>query len=94
MILTIFLILGQFADPIELFQFVVENFDGGKRFHCGLCNKFAHSGKTHVRNHVESVHYPNSFLYPCDKCEKSFPSKQNFQLHRSRVHKHEKNNPV
>ena len=40
MILTIFLILGQFADPNELFQFVVENFDGGKRFHCGLCNKF------------------------------------------------------
>jgi len=84
---------GQFADPSDLFQFVVEKFDGGKRFHCGLCNKFAHSGKTHVRNHVESVHYPNSFLYPCDQCDKSFPSKQNFQLHRSRVHKH-KNTPV
>jgi len=84
---------GQFADPSDLFQFVVENFDGGKRFHCGLCNKFAHSGKTHVRNHVESVHYPNAFLYPCDQCNKSFPSKQNYQLHRSRVHK-PKVNPV
>ena len=93
LIKPIFLLLGQFADPSDLFQFVVETFDGGKRFHCGLCNKFAHSGKTHVRNHVESVHYPNSFLYPCDQCEKSFPSKQNFQLHRSRVHKH-KNAPV
>ena len=93
LIKPIFLILGQFADPSDLFQFVVETFDGGKRFHCGLCNKFAHSGKTHVRNHVESVHYPNSFLYPCDQCDKSFPSKQNFQLHRSRVHKH-KNTPV
>jgi len=84
---------GHFADPSDLFQFVVENFDGGKRFHCGLCNKFAHSGKTHVRNHVESVHYPNAFLYPCDQCNKSFPSKQNYQLHRSRVHK-PKVNPV
>jgi len=84
---------GEFGDPSDLFQFVVESFAEGKRFHCGLCNKFAHSGKTHVRNHVESVHYPNSFLYPCDQCEKSFPSKQNYQLHRSRVHK-QKNNTV
>jgi len=84
---------GQFGDPSDLFQFVIENFDGGKRFHCGLCNKFAHSGKTHVRNHVESVHYPNSFLYPCDQCDKSFPSKQNYQLHKSRVHK-QKNNAL
>ena len=86
-------ILGQFQDPSDLLQFVKESFDGGKRFACSLCNKFAHNGKANVRNHVESVHFPNTFQYPCDQCDNFFPSKNNVQLHRSRMHKgsHTKN---
>ena len=80
-------LLGPFQDPSDLLQFVVEAFEGNKKYHCGLCNKFGHNGKAHVRNHIEAVHYPNQFLYTCDQCDMSFPSKNNAQLHKSRVHK-------
>jgi len=82
---------GQFQDPSDLLQFVREGYEGcyegNKRFACTLCTKFAHKGKANVRNHVESVHFPNTFQYPCDQCDNFFPSKNNVQLHRSRVHK-------
>ena len=84
---TLSSLLGPFQDPSDLLQFVVESFDGPKKYHCGLCNKFGHNGKAHVRNHIEAVHYPNTFLYSCDQCGQSFPSKNNAQLHKSRVHK-------
>ena len=86
------LILGSFQDPSELLQYVTEGFAGTKRFLCTLCS-YAHNVKANVRNHVESVHYPNSFQYSCDQCDKMFPSKNNMQLHRSRVHKQKPKQP-
>jgi len=83
---------GACHDPSDLLQFVVENPDGVKKYRCALCETFSHNGRSHVRNHVESVHYPNSFLYPCGQCDKSFPSKNNVTLHRSRAHKQKINN--
>jgi len=77
---------GQFQDPSDLLQFVMETFSANKRYQCSLCI-YAHNIKANVRNHVESVHYPNTFQYPCDQCDKLFPSKNNVQLHRSRMHK-------
>jgi len=83
---------GACRDPSDLLQFVVENPGGIKKYRCALCETFSHNGRSHVRNHVESVHYPNSFSYPCGQCDKSFPSKSNVTLHRSRAHK-QKINP-
>merc|ERR1712059_134949 len=79
----------ELREPSDLLRFVVETYDtspGARRYQCALCSKFSHNGRAHVRNHVESVHYPSAFSYNCDQCDKSFPSKSNVQLHRSRVH--------
>jgi len=78
-----------FQDPSELLQFVARDSSepGKPKYVCTLCNKFGHQSKTNVRNHVESKHFPNVFSYTCEQCGQSFPSKNNVQLHRSRVHK-------
>jgi len=74
-------------DPSELFQFVVKSDVSGK-YTCGLCKTFSHAGKSHVRNHVESKHYPDVFTYECDQCEKTFSTKNGVANHRSVAHKH------
>jgi len=81
------------TDPKDLLQFVVKDVtscvlpDSRPKYVCRLCYKFTHQGKTNVRNHVESKHFPGQFVYDCDQCQMTFPSKNALQLHRSRTHK-------
>jgi len=48
---------------------------------CGVCFAFSHSGKSNVRVHVESRHFPNTFTYTCPICAKLLASKQALQNH-------------
>merc|ERR1712083_308778 len=40
-------------------------------YRCGLCSSFSHNSKYHVRNHVESKHFPNTYTYNCHFCDKT-----------------------
>ena len=75
-----------FQDPSELLQFVRKD-PADQKFYCTLCDKFSHKASYNTRNHVESHHFPNMFSYQCDQCDKSFATKSNFSMHRSRKHK-------
>jgi len=81
------------TDPRDLLQFVVKDAsscvvsDSRPKYVCSLCYKFSHQGKTNVRNHVESKHFPGQFVYDCEQCQMTFPSKSAVQLHKSRIHK-------
>ena len=80
---------GDIQKPEDLLKFVDREdpaLTGRQKYICTLCYKFSHNSRTNVVNHVESVHYPNYFTYSCDKCGLECPSKNNLQLHRSRVH--------
>ena len=80
-------------DPSDLLQFVVKDTnavtasDSRPKYVCNICFKFSHQGKTNVRNHVETKHFPGQFVYNCEQCLMSFPSKNVLQLHKSRNHK-------
>lgn len=50
---------------------------------CGAKNRL----RPNVLNHVESVHFPGSFLYDCQICGKQFSSKNSRNVHVSRNHK-------
>ena len=50
---------------------------------CGAKNRL----RPNVLNHVESVHFPGSFLYDCHICGKQFSSKNSRNVHVSRNHK-------
>jgi len=73
-------------DPSELLKYVAKSDLSGK-YTCGICKTFSHAGKSHVRNHIESKHFPGVFTYECDQCEKIFSTKNGVANHRSVAHK-------
>ena len=75
-----------FQDPSELLQFVRKD-PSDQKFHCTLCGRFSHSVITCTRNHVESKHYPDSFIYPCDLCDQTFNSRMQFNNHKQTKHR-------
>jgi len=79
-----------FQDPSELLQFVAKDIEDiyKRRYVCTICNQFFHQGKSNVRNHVECKHFPTSFLYNCELCGSSLPSKAALQKHKHKVHRH------
>jgi len=72
-----------FTNPEELLQFVVRSDLEGK-FMCSICQSFSHAKKYHVRNHVESKHFPNTFEYPCNICQKSYFTRKALESHLSK----------
>ena len=62
--------------------------DSSGQFKCSICNKSS-VHKNNMRKHVER-HFPNSFTYYCDYCEKEFNSKNSYSVHMSTKHREEK----
>lgn len=59
---------------------------GDGTFACALCS-FNMTRRLHVRNHVESKHFPNTFTYPCPICDKEFGTNKAFSNHKNLEHK-------
>jgi len=57
-----------------------------KQFMCTLCSK-VHAQKIHCQNHLESIHFPDMFLYSCSHCGKTFNGKNKLYVHVSLTHK-------
>ena len=79
-------ILGAIQDPSDLLQYVTKDPNSNKHF-CSICNGFSHQWKSNVRNHVEALHFPDTFSYQCDLCQEVFKSKKSLENHRSLHHK-------
>jgi len=71
-------------DPAELYQYVQHNPEG-KGFLCTICNK-ARPKRAEVRHHVEAIHFPDSFCYQCQHCDKQFRSKNALKVHTTSSH--------
>jgi len=68
--------------PSELNRYVVRN--GENIPTCGICYKFSNKTTTCVRNHVEAIHFPNTFLYSCPICTTQFTTKNALYNHKSK----------
>ena len=60
--------------------------DGRANFRCTICGR-ANVKKNNIINHIESVHFPNSFTYNCSLCDKQFNSKNSLNVHVSTKHR-------
>jgi len=78
-----------FQDPSELMQFVEQDKEdiSRRRYVCNICNNFYHQSKSNVRNHVECKHFPDSFVYNCELCGNSLPSKAALHKHKHKAHR-------
>merc|ERR1712025_633624 len=73
--------------PDDLLKFVLP---GDSGFTCFYCSK-AFPNKRDVRNHLESIHFPNYFTYSCEICGKEFKSLNSRNIHMTRSHNKAKN---
>jgi len=76
-----------FQDPEDLYRFVEKDNSGMKgAFFCTMCGK-KQPTRRDVRNHVESIHFPDMFTYNCDYCHKQFKTKKSKDWHLTSSHK-------
>ena len=67
--------------------------EGRTIFKCTLCSN-ANSKKQTMVNHVESVHFPGTFLYTCKYCGKEYNAKNSLNVHVSTSHREDKKLPT
>ena len=75
--------MKEFTDPEELFQFVLKDETQPKAYKwtCSICcKKFGSS--IAVRDHCESIHFPNMFRYMCQVCDKEMSTKSSLNAHK------------
>jgi len=77
---------GLDQDPATLIQYIARDETTGQ-YQCSLCSDFSHKSRANVRNHVESKHFQNTFVYSCSYCDKTCTSHQALLKHKSVFHK-------
>ena len=53
------------AGPEEVLKSHVKRDEISNQYFCGICRQFSNKGGANVRNHIEAVHFPNTFTYSC-----------------------------
>jgi len=56
---------------------------------CTMCGK-SNTSRPNIMNHVESVHFPNTYTYTCKYCGKMYNAKNSLNVHISTIHRGEK----
>ena len=51
---------------------------------CSICQNFSHKSKYTLQNHIESKHFPNTFVYSCPKCLKNVSTREALICHKKR----------
>ncbi|XP_023339279.1 protein tramtrack, beta isoform isoform X6 [Eurytemora carolleeae] len=70
----------------DLYSYIEDHLDGLYRgYRCMLCGKSA-KDKGNLRKHVENIHFPGQFEYPCKICQKPFSTRNRLNHHVSKEH--------
>jgi len=85
--------VGEVTSPDDLYQFCLKS-PGQSKWRCGICSEYTNNGRNHVRNHVESKHFPNTFQYQCPQCDKTCNTKKGLDVHKSEKHRNSLNTTV
>ena len=69
--------------PNDLLKYITRDEATGTSM-CSICSSFFHKSPSNVRNHIESKHFTNTFVYNCPHCGKECSSHQALLKHKSR----------
>jgi len=75
---------GKGHDRSILLSYIIKESSG--HFQCTLCGK-TNAQKNNIMNHVEGIHFPDSFIYQCQICSKTMKTKNALYLHTNTFHK-------
>jgi len=75
---------GKGHDRSILLKYIQRESSG--HFQCTLCGK-TNAQKNNIMNHVEGIHFPDSFIYRCQICSKTMKTKNALYLHTNTFHK-------
>ena len=86
-LLTKLFVIISGSDRNFLAQYVVKIVEGEGRgkYRCSICGK-VNGQKVHTENHVESIHFPGTFEYPCKHCSQTFSGRNKLYMHVNAVH--------
>ena len=71
--------------PVDFNKFIHRSEAAGSNpWVCSLCSDFSHKSKYNVQNHIESKHFPNSFIYNCKFCGREFNFRNTLNSHESK----------
>ena len=70
--------------PEDMVQYIEK--DEARGFGCSICREFFHAARYHVRNHIESRHFPY-FSHTCQFCHKTCNTRKALENHVYRSHK-------
>jgi len=84
---------GEVSSPDDLYAFCMKE-PGQSKWRCGVCSEYTNNGRNHVRNHVESKHFPNTFQYQCPQCDKTCNTKKGLDVHKSEKHRNPLNTTI
>ena len=86
---TFLFFLDVLHDPGDLEVYIKYSANSHTRAYlCTLCGR-EFGQKPHVTNHLESIHFPNSFSYPCKHCGLQFNTKNKLYKHAHSQHKNQ-----
>jgi len=70
----------------QLYDYIASHPEAGpKAFKCIICGKTS-DHKTNLRKHVENIHFPGTFTYPCKYCSEIFTTRNFLNMHVSKIH--------
>ena len=83
----------KYGPELELYGYSKKLIGGESlgKFQCNLCGKISNK-RNDAFKHVESVHFPNTYQYDCDKCGEKFGTKNRLSKHRLHAHSSKKHN--
>jgi len=77
---------GSLKDLCEEYSTVCADDEGFKSFKCTICQKLF-AKKSDLAIHIEGLHFPGTFTYPCKYCGEVLDTKKRLYHHQSKKHK-------
>ena len=86
MFLTTFICLGGGDITLKMLDSYMIFDTSYSSYICTLCNK-AFKKKGQAQNHLQSIHFPDSFSYACSYCTAVFNTRNKLYIHKHSLHK-------